>query len=44
VIRFKLIPQADLTGAVKYQMELSDIQNNSDLKRAFGDQARSADL
>jgi len=31
--------QVDTTGAaVKYQMELTDIQNDSDLKRAFSEQ------
>jgi len=31
--------QVDSTGAaVKYQMELIDIQNDSDLKRAFSEQ------
>ena len=31
--------QVDPTGAaVKYQMELTDIQNDSDLKRAFSEQ------
>ena len=37
--------QVDPTGAaVKFQMELTDIQNDSDLKRAFGDRATSADF
>ena len=37
--------QVDPTGAaVKFQMELTDIQKDSDLKRAFGDRATSADF
>jgi len=35
VIHFKLIPRGT---TVKYQMELADIQNDSDLKWAFSEQ------
>ena len=34
VIRFKLIPRDQL---VKYQMELTDSQNDSDLKKVFSE-------